>query len=204
MPKRSYHQYCALAKALDVLGERWTLLIVRNLLLGGMRYTDLMQTLPGITTNMLADRLKAMSARGLIDKIEERYQLTSAGRELEPAVRALANWGEKHVLGAPGEGDRFDLRWLMTSVWRHGRPTAESCIGVIRVGERAFTVKCGSEYSVRERDMAVSDVELIAPMAALADIFFRKLPIKDVEGAELHEHRAGAARVFTEALGISA
>ena len=204
MAKRSYRQYCALAKSLDVLGERWTLLIVRNLLLGGLRYTDLINTLPGITTNMLADRLKTMTEADLIERNDDLYELTSRGRDLEKAIGALADWGERHVLGPPHAEDQFDLRWMMTSVWRHGHPTAESCIGVIRVAERAFTVKCGPQYSVRERDMAVCDVELFVAMSALPAVFFRRESVAEVEGAELREHRAGAASIFVRALGISA
>ena len=73
--KRCYKQFCGVARALDVLGERWTLLIARDLLLGSWRYTDLMARLPGITTNLLAGRLRDMEANGLIRK----YQQASVG-----------------------------------------------------------------------------------------------------------------------------
>ena len=66
MARRSYDQYCGLARALDVVGERWTLLVIRNLLLGPQRYSDLLRGLPGITTNLLAKRLQEMEAMGLI------------------------------------------------------------------------------------------------------------------------------------------
>ena len=72
MRKRSYRQYCGLAKALDVIGQRWTLLIVRNLFLGPLRYTEFLNTLPGITTNLLADRLREMEEDGLLVKCAVR------------------------------------------------------------------------------------------------------------------------------------
>ena len=72
---RSYKQFCGLARALDVVGERWTLLIVRNLLVGPRRYSDLMAELPGITTNLLAKRLRELSSHGLIEKQVHVFQL---------------------------------------------------------------------------------------------------------------------------------
>src|SRR6187549_2526493 len=90
---RSYHQFCGLARALDVVGERWTLLLVRNLLLGPRRYGDLLEELPGITTNLLAKRLRALCEHGLVEKTAlpppaaiPVYALTEAGAALEPAI----------------------------------------------------------------------------------------------------------------------
>src|SRR6478672_10521668 len=98
MARRSYDQYCGLARALDVLGERWTLLVVRNLLLGPLRYSELLRGLPGITTNLLAKRLREMEALGLVERIRsaggsEASRLTESGATLEPAVHALGRWG---------------------------------------------------------------------------------------------------------------
>lgn len=91
--KRSYNQNCALAHALDVVGERWTLLIVRELLLGPRRYGELLDNLVGLGTNLLAQRLKEMKTAGLIDKHQGRYRLTSLGRSLEPAIQELVRFG---------------------------------------------------------------------------------------------------------------
>ena len=94
MSRRSYDQYCGLARALDVLGERWTLLIIRNLLLGPQRYSDLIRGLPGITTNLLAKRLKEMEAQALIERgPDDGSRLTPVGASLEPAIHALGRWG---------------------------------------------------------------------------------------------------------------
>jgi DNA-binding HxlR family transcriptional regulator len=93
--KRAYHQYCGLAAALDVLGERWTLLIVRELLLGPRRYSDLLADLPGLGTNLLADRLKFLVDQGVIRPCATRpaYELTDSGARLRPVVLALTRWG---------------------------------------------------------------------------------------------------------------
>jgi DNA-binding HxlR family transcriptional regulator/putative sterol carrier protein len=93
--KRAYHQYCGLASALDVLGERWTLLIVRELLLGPRRYSDLLADLPGLGTNLLADRLKFLVDKGVIRQCLSRpaYELTEAGALLRPVVLDLTRWG---------------------------------------------------------------------------------------------------------------
>jgi DNA-binding HxlR family transcriptional regulator len=98
---RSYDQYCPLAAALDLLGERWTLLIVRELLGGPRRYSDLRVALPGIATNLLSDRLRLLTAEGLAEPVElpppvarTLYRLTDAGwARLPPVIRALAGFG---------------------------------------------------------------------------------------------------------------
>src|SRR5713226_1127521 len=94
---RSYKQYCAMAKALDVIGERWTLLIVRELLAcGPRRYTDLLNGLPGIATNLLADRLRQLEQAGIIYREDAPppiattlFHLTSRGEELAPLILEL-------------------------------------------------------------------------------------------------------------------
>src|SRR3954470_21522797 len=98
MARRSYDQYCGLARALDVLGERWTLLVVRNLLLGPQRYSELLRGLPGITTNLLAKRLREMEEAEILERLADApgahsYRLTTRGMEPEPAIHALGRWG---------------------------------------------------------------------------------------------------------------
>src|SRR6266545_1455399 len=104
MPARSYGQYCPVAKTLELVGERWTLLIVRELLVGPMRFTDLHTALGGIPRNLLADRLRDLEAQGLVARRDlpppaarTVYELTDAGRELLPVIGALAQWGLTHL-----------------------------------------------------------------------------------------------------------
>lgn len=130
MPSRSYNQYCALARALDVVGERWTLLLVRELLLGPKRYKDLLAGLPRIGTNLLADRLKELEHAGIVGRSvlpppagSSVYELTELGRELEPAVFALGRWGA-HFLEPRKESDAADPGWFFVSVRATFRPEA--------------------------------------------------------------------------------
>ena len=99
---KSYEQYCPIARSLSLVGERWSLLIVRELFFGPKRYTDLVDNLPGIGTNILATRLKELESNGLVSKrklpppaASTVYALTPWGRELEPVILALARWGSR-------------------------------------------------------------------------------------------------------------
>ena len=127
---RTYGQHCALARALDRIGERWTLLIVRELLIGPARYTDLRDGLPGMATNLLADRLRALEAEGIVKRrrlpppaATTVYELTELGRGLEEAVDSLIRWGGRWM----PEGDDSDVfrpQWLALAVRALTRPDA--------------------------------------------------------------------------------
>jgi DNA-binding HxlR family transcriptional regulator len=117
MAKR-YDQYCPIAHALDLVGERWALLIVRELLRGPKRYTDLAGQLPGIGTNILAARLKDLESCGIVVKrrlpppaASQVYELTPYGAGLKSIVRELAVWGIRS-LGPPTEDDELQPGWL--------------------------------------------------------------------------------------------
>ncbi len=118
-PMRTYGQFCGIAKALDVVGDRWTLLIVRELLARGpCRYSDLRNGLPGIATNLLASRLKELEAADIILReaahppvASHLFVLTERGRELEGVLRELGRWGMP-MLEEPGQDDVFQAHWL--------------------------------------------------------------------------------------------
>lgn len=104
MASREYGQYCGVTRALELVGERWAMLIVRDLLVGPRRYGELAAGLPRIPTNILAARLKELQEAGLIRRVPHSrvivYDLTPYGRELEPVVLALGAWGFK-AMGDP-------------------------------------------------------------------------------------------------------
>ena len=111
MKRREFGQYCGLARALELVGERWALLIVRDLAVRPRRYTDLLEGLPGIPTNVLSTRLKELEQAGLVERqiapAPQRgvvYALTADGRQLEPAILALGRWGATQ-LGDPRPGE---------------------------------------------------------------------------------------------------
>src|ERR1700759_286231 len=116
---RSYGQYCSVAKALDAIGDRWSLLIIRELLLQGpCRYTALRNGLPGIATNLLSDRLRELEAAGLVRREEAAppvattlFHLTEAGAQLEPALDALGAWGIRYMT-QDADGDEFRSHWF--------------------------------------------------------------------------------------------
>jgi DNA-binding HxlR family transcriptional regulator len=121
---RSYGEYCSIAKALDIVGDRWTLLIVRELLIrGGCRYTDLKDGLPGIATNLLADRLRELESAGLIRREEAPppiattlFHLTETGAELAPVLDAFYHWGIRYMIEPPAD-DTFRGHWFAFAVW---------------------------------------------------------------------------------------
>ncbi|MEU8206447.1 winged helix-turn-helix transcriptional regulator [Streptosporangium sp. NPDC049046] len=116
--RRNYGQYCGLAAALDVVGERWTLLIVREMLLGPRRYGELLEALPGIGTNLLAERLKVLHELGVITRPQTRdhgYVLTELGQELREPVLQLARWG-MHFLGVPAHDVETRAHWGFLAV----------------------------------------------------------------------------------------
>jgi DNA-binding HxlR family transcriptional regulator len=118
MAKRTYGQYCAVARTLDIVGERWTLLIVRELLGGARRYSDILEALPGIGTSLLAQRLKDLEDENLISRkrlappaASTVYELTDVGEELARALVPLALWGAKYRLGPRKRGETFRTEW---------------------------------------------------------------------------------------------
>ncbi|MDM4719536.1 winged helix-turn-helix transcriptional regulator [Micromonospora sp. WMMA1363] len=120
---RTYGQFCGIAKALDVIGDRWTLLIVRELLaLGPCRHTDLRNGLPGIASNLLVERLRDLEQAGLIHReptpppvATTLFALTDRGRELESVLRELSRWGMP-LLGEHAAGESFRTHWLALPV----------------------------------------------------------------------------------------
>lgn len=117
---RSYAQYCPIVRAVEVLGERWTLLIVREMLTGSRRFNELVRGLPGLSRALLSRRLRQLEAAGLIvrDAGDGGYDLTEAGRDLRPLVFGLAEWGARHAFGDP-RPDELDPEVLMW--WLHDR-----------------------------------------------------------------------------------
>jgi DNA-binding HxlR family transcriptional regulator len=115
VPDRTYNQQCGVARALDLVGERWALLVVRELTLGGKRFTDLKDGLPGIGTNVLATRLRQLEADGIVEKLRLAppaattvYVLTDYGRRLVPAMLALGRWGAESMGASDGRHRRSE------------------------------------------------------------------------------------------------
>jgi DNA-binding HxlR family transcriptional regulator/putative sterol carrier protein len=211
MTRRSYAQYCGLARALDVLGERWTLLAIRELLLGPKRFSDLLDGLPGIGPNVLSTRLRTLEGEGLVRKrrlpppaASTVYELTDRGRELEPAVVELARWGVG-LLGAPGKDDRYRPGWLALSLRAAFRP--EAAAGVrrtyrLRVDDEVFTVRVDDgTLDVQPGETAEPDVAIVLDAGTLMEIVGGELSSEEAVASGRVEIEAGDP---ADALGLAA
>jgi DNA-binding HxlR family transcriptional regulator/putative sterol carrier protein len=171
--KRSYGQYCTVARALDVVGERWTLLLVRELSTGPKRFKDLLGGLPGIGTNLLTNRLKTLEGEGIVRRAtlpppagSNVYELTELGRSLEPVIVALSRWGAR-LLDAPREDDEMRAGWAavaMRSALRRVATNNPPGIYEFRIDGEAFYLRVGDgeeEERVEARQGQAPDPDLV-------------------------------------------
>ena len=204
MIMRSYRQFCGLARALDLVGERWTLLIVRELLLGPRRYTDLHKGLPGIATNLLATRLVGLEEAGIIAREEAPppvattlYRLTPRGAELRPVIEALGRWA-RPLMAQGAKGDAFRAEWLALPAQLYladrdpGRPPA---VIEVRAGQQPVVIEA-SRGTIQTRLGPAADADVVItarPDLALALLLGRvDLATARSRGLELE----GDARVL--------
>lgn len=193
---RSYGQLCAVARALDVVGDRWTLLVVRELLIHRRaRFTDLQNGLPGIATNLLAQRLRDLQEHAVVRHViapppttgSGVYQLTERGRDLEGVVRELLRWGAPTVPHAPDDAT-FQMHWLSMPV-RHllrdnapDEPPATIRFGDLRDGFD-LTAAAGT-LSVDPCQLDVTPaVTITGPGPALVRLTQGRMPISDAARA---------------------
>jgi DNA-binding HxlR family transcriptional regulator len=160
---KRYDQYCPVAHALKLVGERWALLVVLELMRGPKRYTDLAENLPGIGTNILASRLRDLEQCGLVTKrrldppaASRVYELTDYGSELKPVIRELALWGARS-LGPPGENEELYAGWLANAVDTVLAPLAPAGRFEFRVGEEVASLVDGEAQAgpIDEPDVVV-------------------------------------------------
>ncbi len=166
---RSYSQLCGIAAALDVIGDRWAPLVVRDLLLGPLRFSELAAGLPGIGTNTLTARLKHLEAAGVIQRRllplpdgGTVYELTAYGRELEPILMALGRWGTRSMQGLPADVASRS-RWLAAAMLafhddsrRSSRPTTWE----LRLSDGPFTL-CAQGRSLTVSAGAPESADLV-------------------------------------------
>lgn len=192
---KSYHQYCPIASALDLVGERWSLLIVRELLQHGqLRYSDLHDALPGCGTNILAARLKDLERGGVVERrklpppaASTVYELTEYGQALAPVLRELAHWGAR-VMGPPTPDVELETGWLE---------------GALRI---AVSPPSGVRIEFRIDDEVVSLVDgavVVGPVerpdavvAGDARGFFHLVVDRDVRAVEVRGRRAAVGELL--------
>jgi DNA-binding HxlR family transcriptional regulator len=162
MVKR-YEQYCPMAHALDLVGDRWALLVIRELMHGPKRYTDLVEHLPGIGTNILAARLRDLEGHGVVTRrtlpppaASKVYELTDYGRQLRPAMRELALWGARS-LGPPTDQDELFEGWLANAMDVVMAPLAPAGRFEFRAGSETASLVDGAvvDGPIRDADVVV-------------------------------------------------
>lgn len=206
---RDYGQYCGLARALDVVGDRWNLLIVRQLLIAPARYRELRDGLPGVATNLLADRLRDLEAAGVIgrrladDGGAIVYALTTWGAQLREPIEGLIRWSTPLMVRGP-EGDTFRAEWLLVTLpallGHRVPPDRSSTIG-ITVDDGLVQVQAThagievSRHDGGELDAVVTaDAPLVLGLAAGA------LTVDDVPGVvDIEGDEAAVRAIFSAA-----
>jgi len=181
VPEFRYAQFCPLARATEILGERWTLLIVRELLTGPKRFADLRRALPGVSSSVLTVRLARLEELDLVAQRALRppaastvYELAEAGRALLPVVLELVRWGVR-FLQPPGERDHFEADWLplgLAGIARRG-PSPSIAVAVHLAaadGGVSCQVRGGRRGTVVTREIARPDatLETDSPLAVMA------------------------------------
>jgi DNA-binding HxlR family transcriptional regulator len=186
---RGYAQLCGIATAFDVIGDRWAPLIVRDLLLGPLRFGDLAEGLPGIGTNTLTARLKHLEAAGVISRRllprPDRgavYELTDYGRELEPILMALGRWGTKSMGRLPAQLASRS-RWLVAAMLAFhddSRSVERPTIWELRLNDGPFTVLAEqSELTVTAGAPAKADLVVTVSDQDLHQLLTGRLAVAD-------------------------
>jgi DNA-binding HxlR family transcriptional regulator len=210
---RSYGDRCPIARALDAVGERWALLVVRELLLGPQRFSDLRHALPGASTNMLTDRLRELEARSIVRRrtlpppaASSVYELTDRGRELEPVLDALGAWGV--TAPAPYGGSLSAtavLLFLRGSV--RANPAAPAVTLELALGDRIWTlVRRDGEIEIEPRAPELADAAIRTDPETLNALVFdpRGLDAALAGGAAQAEGDLEALRLLLEAAATGA
>lgn len=181
--RSGYGQYCPITRALDLLGERWTLLVVRDLLVGTTRFNELARGLPGLSRSLLSLRLRQLERAGVVERVDGEYFLTAAGRELEPIVFGLGRWGARWTFGAP-RPEELDAALLVW--WMHTRLDTSGLPGKRQVfhvrfsdDERRFWIVVEpSGPSVCHVDPGFeTDVTIVSDVASLYQVWLGRLPL---------------------------
>jgi DNA-binding HxlR family transcriptional regulator len=189
LARRSYGQYCGIAQALDLIGERWTLLVIRELLLGPLRYTELLNGLPGIATNLLARRLHDLEDAGIVERrVLPRpagsvvYALTREGEALEPVMIGLGRFGGRFLPDRPGDAE-FRPHWAMIGLKHTFRPSESAAIRrswLVEFGADHFHVEVDDgKLVVQHGDTSDPDAIIRTTATDLLDLLGRKVSVDD-------------------------
>jgi DNA-binding HxlR family transcriptional regulator len=195
MTTRTYNQYCGVAEAMDVIGERWTMLVLRDLLPGPQRFKDLADRQPAMATDLLTDRLRRLELVGLVRRVPlptpargSMYQLTERGEQIRPLMGELARLGATWLPPAASSNRRFDAAWALATVGEH--------FGTIAPTEVGLQVTCeGSTVSlVVRRDKSIclrygalpgAEVSITGPTLSVLGILLGRRPFDSAAAAHV-------------------
>lgn len=206
MSNLHYPQFCALARAAELIGERWTLLIIRELLLGPKRFGDLQDHLDGISPTLLTARLAALIDSNVVRRITlprpvnaQLYELTDIGGEIQPAVRELIRWGGRFLF-PPVPGDAFEPDWVLLGLDAIAKrtPVAKVSVGlVVTHGKKSadFTVTGGQGGTVIHKGMIDCRATLEAPFDAVLQIVGMSVSLEEAVAARRAKIAGSAALV---------
>jgi DNA-binding HxlR family transcriptional regulator len=179
----SYGQYCPISRALDVLGDRWSLMILRDMVVGATRFNDLARGLPGLSRSLLTKRLRQFERAGLVERLGSQYLLTDAGRDLRPLLMGFGEWGARWTFGEP-QPEELDAELLVW--WMHERMDASELPGRRNVFHVRFNddpqqfwiVLEGDEASVCLYDPGFEvDVTISSDLEALYEVWLGRRPL---------------------------
>jgi len=186
---RSYGQYCGLARGLDVIGDRWVLLIVRELLGGPRRYGELLDGLPGIATNLLAERLRTMQDTGIVERVgDDRYALTEWGQGLRDVVLAIGRWAFP-LMGEQADDQTFRSHWIahpVAALFPGVDPSRPDLTIEVRCSDQPMTIRSADgKVSVEEGPAAAPDLVLTGPPDAVVGLLARRIDGREAEARGL-------------------
>ena len=181
----TYGQYCPISRAVEVLGERWSFLIIRDMVVGTTRFNDLARGLPGLSRSLLTKRLRQLERAGIVERLGGEYLLTDAGRGLEPVVFGLGEWGARWAFGAP-TAQELDAELLVW--WMHRRLDVSALPGKRHVLHVRFTDDRRLYWIVVEHGVPSVchadpgfdvDVTITSDVTALFEVWLGRTPITD-------------------------
>ncbi|UFS99438.1 winged helix-turn-helix transcriptional regulator [Nocardia huaxiensis] len=190
MPRRSYDHYCAVSRALDIVGDRWSLLVVRELCSGPRRYSDLFADLPGISTDMLAARLKDLEREGILTRgrtgtraATAVYELTATGLTLRPVLDSLSTWGTP-LLGERRATDAVRAHWFALPLGRAVAQLLPEGTATIHIGDTVLHyVVNDTGITHYDGPAAAPDLELHLDLTAAIDVATGVRPLAEAATA---------------------
>lgn len=215
MKTRSYNQLCGLAFALDAVGERWTILIIRELVAGPQRFTDLLTGLPGVSTNLLTERLKGLEQRGIILRrtlpppaASTVYELTAVGRGLIPSLLELGRWGSQFVGEADAQCQMLHLGSYALTPQTFFR--AEKAMGLdktyaLQIGDESQTVRIvDGAIDIWQGTPAQADMTLSTEVPIYLGLLTRQLDPQQALAGQLVKVKGDEAELlrFLELCGM--